>query len=232
MESPCKQCGNTVESVGRGRPRVYCLSCRPRQAAPKPREPHACAQCGEQTTRPRFCSARCKEKFWAGIQLAKSQLTCAVCSEPIWPGGKGRLPQGQAICRPCRRKRERVASPVKLIQPRPSKPRGKTTERGYGSHHQRLRRYLLSVLIEGSPCARCGQPMSKDQPLDLDHSDDRTAYLGLSHRHCNRATSGPPIAGLELVRQCHVCGSSIRQPKRGVRTCSRACGWELRRRAA
>jgi hypothetical protein len=29
-------------------------------------------------------------------------------------------------------------------------------------------------------------PMLPGQPLDLDHTDDRTAYLGMSHARCNR----------------------------------------------
>lgn len=40
------------------------------------------------------------------------ELTCAVCAGPMWKG-KGTLPQGQAVCRPCRR-----------IQSQPYGPRG------------------------------------------------------------------------------------------------------------
>jgi hypothetical protein len=54
--------------------------------------------------------------------------------------------------------------------------------------HKTLRRRLLADLARrpGQPCARCGQPMYQTQLLDLDHTDDRLGYLGLSHRACNR----------------------------------------------
>ena len=54
--------------------------------------------------------------------------------------------------------------------------------------HKTLRRWLLADLAHrpGQPCARCGLPMDVSQLLDLDHTDDRTGYLGLSHRACNR----------------------------------------------
>lgn len=61
----------------------------------------------------------------------------------------------------------------------------KTTERGYGADHQRLRAATIDQAY-GQPCTRCGQPMVKGQPLDLDHDDDRSGYRGFSHRSCNR----------------------------------------------
>lgn len=65
--------------------------------------------------------------------------------------------------------------------PRP----GGTTARGYGSSHQRLRKLLLPN-AHGQPCTRCGKPLKPGQPLDLDHTDDRSGYRGLAHRSCNR----------------------------------------------
>jgi hypothetical protein len=38
----------------------------------------------------------------------------------------------------------------------------------------------------GSACVRCGRPILVGQPVDLDHTDDRTTYLGWSHAACNR----------------------------------------------
>jgi hypothetical protein len=54
--------------------------------------------------------------------------------------------------------------------------------------HKTLRKRLLADLTQrpGQPCARCGLPMYPWQLLDLDHTDDRSGYLGLSHRACNR----------------------------------------------
>jgi hypothetical protein len=63
---------------------------------------------------------------------------------------------------------------------------GSTAARGYGGEHQRIRRSLLATLAPGTPCPRCGQPMHPSQPLDLDHTDDRTGYQGLAHQSCNR----------------------------------------------
>lgn len=65
----------------------------------------------------------------------------------------------------------------------PSK--GSTTERGYGYTHQELRRTLLPYAY-GQPCPRCGETMRPGQPLDLDHTEDRSAYTGMAHRSCNR----------------------------------------------
>jgi len=66
--------------------------------------------------------------------------------------------------------------------PRP----GTSTTRGYGRPHRRLRAALLPTAY-GRACPRCGAPMTVGQALDLDHTDDRTGYLGFSHRACNRA---------------------------------------------
>ena len=63
-----------------------------------------------------------------------------------------------------------------------------TTQRGYGYQHQRRRAEMLPVAY-GKPCAVCGQPMTADQKLDLDHSI--SVMLGgigdrIVHARCNR----------------------------------------------
>lgn len=65
-------------------------------------------------------------------------------------------------------------------------PGGKTTDRGYGSTHQRMRRQLLAVMNDGDPCCLCDRPMYKSESLDLDHTPDRGDYRGLAHARCNR----------------------------------------------
>jgi hypothetical protein len=72
--------------------------------------------------------------------------------------------------------------------PRASRTRGSSTQRGYGKAHRQARADALRDLEDGQACARCGQPMYRTQAshLDLDHTDDRTAYRGLAHRACNR----------------------------------------------
>ena len=62
-----------------------------------------------------------------------------------------------------------------------------TTARGYGAEHQRLRaQYEPTVKAGHAACARCGEPIGPDALWELDHSDDRDAYIGPSHRACNR----------------------------------------------
>jgi hypothetical protein len=66
-----------------------------------------------------------------------------------------------------------------------------TTARGYGYEHQRLRAALLPQAY-GHHCPHwgidpeCTGPMLPGQPLDLDHTDDRTNYRGMAHAPCNR----------------------------------------------
>ncbi len=67
-------------------------------------------------------------------------------------------------------------------------PTGNTTQRGYGSQHQRRRAALAPRVTLGlGHCARCGKRILPGQPWDLDHSDDRKTYLGPSHQRCNRS---------------------------------------------
>jgi hypothetical protein len=66
----------------------------------------------------------------------------------------------------------------------------KTTERGYGSEHQKARRAALAELVPGEPCPFCGQPMLACMKLDFDHSTP-LVFGGdgprrLAHASCNR----------------------------------------------
>ena len=70
-----------------------------------------------------------------------------------------------------------------------------TTQRGYGHQHQRRRAEMLPVAY-GKPCAICGQPMTADQKLDLDHTI--SVMLGgigdrIVHARCNRGRPCPPL---------------------------------------
>jgi hypothetical protein len=63
--------------------------------------------------------------------------------------------------------------------------------------HQQLRAKLLPYAY-GRPCPRCGAVMLEGQALELDHTNDRTGYLGMSHRWCNRSHGGRK--GIKVTR--------------------------------
>lgn len=63
-----------------------------------------------------------------------------------------------------------------------------STDRGYGSAHRRERKRWQSRVDRGEVlCARCDEPIEFGDQWDLDHTDDRTGYLGPSHSGCNRS---------------------------------------------
>lgn len=66
-------------------------------------------------------------------------------------------------------------------------PQGRknSTARGYDYNHERLRRALLPSAF-GRTCHLCGETMLRGQSLDLDHTQDRTGYRGMTHASCNR----------------------------------------------
>ena len=69
--------------------------------------------------------------------------------------------------------------------------RGTTTERGYGHTHQVERARWAAILTQHSiPCARCGNPIERNAPFDLGHTDDRKGWHGPEHPACNRADGG------------------------------------------
>lgn len=62
-----------------------------------------------------------------------------------------------------------------------------TTARGYGASHQRMRKKYRPLVESGQAvCARCGEPIAPTDLWELDHAEDRSTYLGPSHRACNR----------------------------------------------
>jgi hypothetical protein len=88
---------------------------------------------------------------------------CLDCGTPTGDGSR---------CPPCERTRDAA--------------RGTTTQRGYGTSHQRARRQHAAAFRPGQPCARCGRPIATLEQADLGHNDDRTGYNGLEHAACNR----------------------------------------------
>jgi hypothetical protein len=71
--------------------------------------------------------------------------------------------------------------------------RASSSERGYGSEHQRIRRQWARRIEAGEriACWRCGTPILPGQAWDLGHDDyDRSVYRGPEHARENRATAG------------------------------------------
>jgi hypothetical protein len=68
---------------------------------------------------------------------------------------------------------------------------GKTTTRGYGTAHQKLRKQWAPKVATGQvACARCGYLIQPGTAWDLGHVDgDRSRYWGPEHARCNRGAT-------------------------------------------
>lgn len=147
----------------------------------------------------------------------------------------GSTSRSRPTCWDCRRiEPQRATSAVpKTRRPRAVEPRGTTAVRGYGREHQVQRAMALEAFQPGDPCARCRRPMLAGDPLELDHTPDRSGYLGLSHSWCNRSHRAEGTTRPETrQRSCAICGSPFRARAATQRACSRPCGVEWRRRNA
>jgi hypothetical protein len=69
--------------------------------------------------------------------------------------------------------------------------RPRRQHRGYDAAHEALRKqWAHRISIVPIPCVRCGEAITTEDKWHLDHTDDRTDYLGPSHAACNiRAAS-------------------------------------------
>jgi hypothetical protein len=65
--------------------------------------------------------------------------------------------------------------------------KGRTTLNGYGWKHRQARKWVKRIVEAGQAFyARCGGFIAPGEAFDLDHSSDRSYYLGPSHPGCNR----------------------------------------------
>lgn len=94
-----------------------------------------------------------------------------------------------------------IAAPTACKEPRcphPAVERGRcamhrrsTSERGYGTPHQRERARRLRLYRPSDPCPRCGGPLGADvSAIDLGHGPGQVGYSGLEHARCNRSARG------------------------------------------
>jgi hypothetical protein len=250
---PCARCGSLMWRGTSSLPPGQSV-CRPcRQAAPVPysRRPRikpiplvrdgrypmrSCAYCSVEfeatSARPQKRCPTCRHR---GIKPSSSP--CVSCGTRV-AFSRG----GVSRCHPCRRRRN--AEVVDQIAADPSLAkyvRLPSAARGYGYEHQKMRKQFISAFRPGDPCVRCGDPMLDPKELHLDHTDDRSGYLGLSHASCNTragamkrnyGASRPSGQRRRLVdRVCDGCGLSFHPKSRTQWNCSRACV-SARRKAA
>ncbi len=71
-----------------------------------------------------------------------------------------------------------------------------TTERGYGSEHQKARAQWKAIVDAGQAwcqeavCLQRSRWIRPGTEWDLAHTPDRSAYLGPAHSGCNRSEGG------------------------------------------
>ena len=96
---------------------------------------------------------------------------------------------------------------------------GTTTQRGLGGQHQALRRQKLAILVDGTPCRRCGHP--RYHPARCPHGPCWLCTLDLGH-HTDRVLGGQgprelehsflqPIGWREAVEQPQAATSALAQ---------------------
>ena len=77
-----------------------------------------------------------------------------------------------------------------------------TTKRGYGAHHQALRKAVRPQMEAGVvPCARCGVLIAPEERWELDHAPGKQGYLGPSDVRCNRSAGGRVGAAITNSRR-------------------------------
>lgn len=106
LEQGCADCGAQVPKVGRGRPRIRCMSCSPEQVAPPGTYAHqrdaVCPQCGSEfmarNALTKYCSPRCRTAAGNAMQARRAaassgawrltEKSCAHCSTDFFRSSK------------------------------------------------------------------------------------------------------------------------------------------------
>lgn len=171
--SVCRSCGmeQPLEAFSRDRTKAsgrssICLACD-RERAKRYYESNR-ERCIERTGRNKMARRRCSPP---------SVRSCRSCGAPA-------VSRRHWYCASCavearaRRSRGGLGS----------RPRGKTSERGYGTRHQKLRKaWEVRVATGLVVCPRCGETIDPGAAWDLGHDDhDRSRYTGPEHASCNR----------------------------------------------
>ena len=88
-----------------------------------------------------------------------------------------------------------------------------TTARGYGHRHQQERKRWARLVESGQvACARCGWPIVRGEPWDLEHIDG-SRYAGPEHRNAigkrngTASSDGCQLTG-EVIRRLSSAGKS------------------------
>jgi len=209
IQRPCDHCGEPCpQQPHQGRPRRWCSVRCAHQFRRKAVGPNrSCADCGVSSwgERCRPCAAQARRVRPIPV---KSIGTCITC-------GSSKPSARHRYCEPCRVvARKRYASGGAKLP---------ANQRGYGREHKVARAKYVAAHQPTDPCARCGGLLGADiSVLDLDHTDDRTGYLGLSHQACNRSSRGAGALS-RWPHVCDTCGLEFRSSRETQRFCSVPC---------
>jgi len=209
IQRPCDHCGEPCpQQPHQGRPRRWCSVRCAHQFRRKVSGPNrTCADCGISSwgERCRPCAAEARRVRPIPV---KSVGTCITC-------GSSKPSARHRYCEPCRQvaRKWHASGGAKLP----------ANQRGYGREHQIARAKYVAAHRSTDPCARCGGPLGADiSVLDLDHTDDRTGYLGLSHQACNRSSRGAGALS-KWLHVCDTCGLEFKGRHETQRFCSVPC---------
>jgi hypothetical protein len=193
--------------------------------------------------------ADCGAMMWSGKgSLPEGRARCHPCrrARPVKPRAKQRLQRPSRPCSIC----DQAYTPRSISQRYCS---NSCAERGRGGRRRTAgdevlgyewRKMRRVVVDEETHCGFCNEPVDKSLTVPhpgapaVDHIVPRTqggtmdrSNLRLAHARCNSAGKAKAIPdGLVPTRDCEVCARRF-MGRTSQRTCSRACGAELRRRS-